>query len=262
MQQATHPRPALEIGYSIADRLTLLHPSRWTAVELTIGRHAEAPIVSAAHVTTDAGPPAATWCDRKAELGLLNRDLAALLHAVQADGGAWDAGALVAERRMSGKLVLSGAPGLRIELAQADLAIGAELLAALARAAPELQARQEALDRAIGPARRVSWSFKDATARFDEGDLRPLQVLGSFAPGPQSWCWSWANPTLAEFPASFAEVRSLACPQPGQGVFRLPEMVVDAVFAGHVARLAAHRIDRAVWVVEREEDTLYLALRE
>jgi hypothetical protein len=167
MQQATHPRPALEIGYSIADRLTLLHPSRWTAVELTIGRHAEAPIVSAAHVTTDAGPPAATWCDRKAELGLLNRDLAALLHAVQADGGAWDAGALVAERRMSGKLVLSGAPGLRIELAQADLAIGAELLAALARAAPELQARQEALDRAIGPARRVSWSFKDATARFD-----------------------------------------------------------------------------------------------
>lgn len=270
-------RPVLELGYSIADRISLLYPSPWTELSLTLAveEHSGRIAVFEASVSGGAPPLSSPWCDRLLQVGLLNHDIDELKSAVL-DENVWLGTQLFAQRcSESSVLVLLGPPLLRIEINSHDLMTGTEFLLALNAATDSIAERQRQMKVLMGPDLSFSWSLADRVLRLgsDRGDdcgfsptlIQDVLIVGSFAPKMQTWCWSWANPDLARYVDHVRPVYNhLARPiLSGQGIFRYPESVMDPLLAESVAALAAHRLGGRAYlpVVQRNSSAvLYLAI--
>jgi hypothetical protein len=106
-------------------------------------------------------------------------------------------------------------------------------------------------DRAAGALVLTDAAGKTSTAE--------AHVLGSYAPGENTWCWAWANPALED--ATQTALRRVR-DETDLELLRQPGFDCTAPFSFTVAALAAHAIDPHlhVWRWPRNAD-LFFAVR-
>ena len=78
----------------------------------------------------------------------------------------------------------------------------------------------------------ITWTFPDKTA------TAPVQVLGSFMPAKDSWCWSWANEAIRPELCRDAETVRAWGEEHGLEVLTTPQFSADGELAGSLVALA------------------------
>jgi hypothetical protein len=84
----------------------------------------------------------------------------------------------------------------------------------------------------------ITWTFPDTRVHA------PVQILATYAPGPGSWRWAWANPSITPALRSAAdELRDWGLRR-GHDAFTTPDLTVDETTAATLVALAV-RVTRA-----------------
>jgi hypothetical protein len=192
--------------------------------------------------------------DEAARLGGMSAAFSELLHALHAQGVAWDGTRAIASR--------SGAEEFRLTLVNRDGAAAASIdlageyldalflsdafLDALAAAEPIIAERRARTAERLEGCARWSYSQPERVATFELPGRPALrisaQLLGTWSAEEEMWLWGWAN-TAVEPGCTEAVERALGVDQPARGfaVFWRERYPCEEPFAGRVAWLAGVR---------------------